>query len=111
MIYHFNDFTVVQLIHLMKGCHIFFREINHDTVLSRVMMEFDNRENLNQGRYNLDVLKVKAFEIVNPQNLESDILHQIKIEKDPNQITFENKNSVITINIHDFELRAISQTT
>ena len=68
---------------------------------------FENRENLNEGHYELIVKQVKTFQILGLGEAKTDFLEQISVDKNASIIKLENKQSTIIIDIEDFELTAV----
>jgi len=106
MIYHFNKTTLRQLIHLMRGSRVNLKGFEFNQSQSRVAFDFLNEANLNPGHYQLDILHVTGIELQNKSHLDSDVVQKIVIENDPYQITFENSESDIKLDLALVQVKA-----
>jgi len=109
MIYRFNNKTITQLIHLLRGQEILFSSVKWEPALRKLSIPVLRKAEPNADRYDVEIEDCSSFSVQNPDSLETDLVQSLEISPSGHEFTLKAPNSSLSGVISTVKIAAVGE--
>jgi hypothetical protein len=105
MNYNFDDFTVIQLVHLVRDQTLYADKIKFEEGICTI--PFHRNDEPNKGEYNLVMKNVISCSMNFEKDVSEDVFEEIEYDKDKKTILIKSTKGCVLVQSSDIDVSAV----